>query len=114
MGEDMTIEAIADEQSQPGTFNLIERLQGRGMPTEDVDIYLDEKLGWDLVRLEEKHTLAKKDAEAKELEAKIEKVKRQLQSSRYVFTLQGMSNERYDELIDEVTELRSEERRVGK
>ncbi len=95
---------IAVEQSKPGNFSLIERLQNRNLPEEDVDVYLDERLGWDLIRLEEKHADAKKDAEARALEAKIEKVRKQLQESRYVFTLRGMSSERYDEIIDEVTE----------
>jgi len=92
-------QAIANDQSKPGVFNLVERLQNRGMPTEDVDVYLDEKLGWDLVRLEEKHVEARKDAEAKVIEAKIKRVREALQASRYVFTIQGLSNEKYDEVI---------------
>lgn len=91
---------IAEEQSKPGKFSLIDRLQNRGLPSEDVDIYLDEKLGWDLIRLEEKHNSAKKDSEVREIEAKIKRVRRELQDSRYVFRVQGMTSERYDELIE--------------
>jgi hypothetical protein len=102
MGEDMTefdAERVANDMSKPGKFNLVERLQNRGMPTEDVDVYLDEKNGWNLLRLEEKHNEAKKKEELAEIEAAIARVKRALADSKYVFTLQGVSNERYDELI---------------
>lgn len=86
------------------TFNLVERLQNRGMPEEDVTIYLDEKLGWDLERLEEKHANTKKQEELADLEAKIKRVRRQLQESAYTFTLRGMTNETYDRIIDEAVE----------
>lgn len=97
-------QTIANEQSKPGVFNLVERLQNRGMPTEDVDVYLDERLGWDLLRLEEKHNNTKNVAEAKIIEGKIKRVKEQLAESRYVFTLQGVTNEGYQAVIDRAAE----------
>lgn len=97
-------QAIANDMSQRATFNFLERLQGRNLPEEDVTIYLDEKLGWDLVRLEEKYNDAKKPSETAEIEKKIERVKKQLADSAYIFTLRGMTNERYDELVDQVLE----------
>lgn len=97
-------QTTATEMSQRGTFNFLERLQGRNLPEEDVTVYLDEKLGWDLVRLEEKHNNTRRDADAREIEAKIKRVKEQLADSAYVFTLRGMTNERYDEIVDQVLE----------
>lgn len=109
MGENITdAQAIAEAQSKPGTFNLIERLQGRNLPTEDIDIYLDERLAYDLLRLEEKHADAKKDEEAKAIEAKIAKVKKALQESRYVFTIVGLTNEQFEDLTKELDETHPE------
>jgi hypothetical protein len=97
-------QTIAEAASQPGSFNIVERLLGRGMPTEDVTIYLDEKLAWDLLRLEAKHNSARKDKEAVEIEKKIERVKKELAKSAYVFTITGITNEAYDALVDQVLE----------
>lgn len=102
-------QTVATEMSKPETFNFLERLQGRGMPEEDVTIYLNEKLGWDLLRLEEKHANARKNADAVEIEAKIKRVKAQLADSAYIFTLRGMTNERYDELVDQAFEQHPQE-----
>lgn len=105
MGEEITTpEDIATEMSKPGKFSLIERLQNRNMPTEDVDVYFDEKLGWDLMRLEEKLANTKKHDEANAINDKIKRVKAELEKSKYVFTLQGVDNERYDAIIAESEE----------
>ena len=100
---------IAAEMSKPGTFNLIERLQNRNMPEEDVDVYLDERLGFKLVQLEEAYNEAKTDDAANAILNKIDAVREELKASRYIFTMRGMSNETYDAIVDEVNEQIPEE-----
>lgn len=97
-------QTVATEMTQQGTFNLIERLQGRNMPEEDMTIYLDEGLAWDLFQLETKHSNAKRKEEVEEIEAKLKRVRAKLAESAYIFTLRGMTNERYDELVDQTLE----------
>lgn len=108
MGDNITeidaAKAKAESMTNPGTFSIAERLSNRGLPEEDVPVYLDEKAGWELIRLEEKHADAASDEEAVEIEAKMAKVRAKLASSRYLFTVRGMTNETYDKLIDQVEE----------
>lgn len=97
-------QTIATEMTERGTFSLIERLQGRNMPEEDRTIYLDEGLAWDLFQLEVKHNNAKRKDEVEEIERKLKTVREKLAKSAYTFTLRGMTNERYDSLVDQTLE----------
>lgn len=101
----MTPEEIALDQSTPGKFNFIERLKGRNLPREDVTIYLDEEAGYALGLLEELIADEKKDSpKLKELEAQRAAAKQAVADSGYVLTITGMTNERYDELVERAEE----------
>lgn len=97
----MNHQDIANASTQQGTFNLIERLQGRGYPTEDVVVYLDEKTAWEIAQIDKRINDEKNDARVNALVAKREKLVAEVEKSKYTFTLQGMPNEEYDAIVDE-------------
>lgn len=104
MGENTDYQAAAEEASKQGTFNLVDRLVGRNMPTEDVVIYLDEKTGFEILRLDKQHADTTDKGELKKLEAKREHLVKTLEKSKYTFTLQGLTTENYDKIIDQIRE----------
>lgn len=107
--EEEDYKLAANRMSQPGTFNLAERIAGRNLPTDQVTIYLNEQLGWDLEVLKSKLNDAVQKKDILELERKIEKVTKELAACAYVFTVQGMTNETYDEIVDKTDEQYPEE-----
>lgn len=101
----MDIEQTVDAHAaSPATFSILERLANRGMPTEDVTIYLDEDLGWTLAALEHKHANTTNPKQLTQLEKDIALVREQLASSKYIVHMRGMTNERYDEIVDTAIE----------
>jgi uncharacterized protein Yka (UPF0111/DUF47 family) len=101
----LTPEELARQAGQHGTFSFIDRLRGRNYAKDDIDVYLDEDLGYKLERLHD----ALKSEEVpvtmhEEIIEQIKSVTAALEESKYTFYLEGMSNERYDELIDEAKE----------
>lgn len=100
----MNPEEIARAQSAQGTFSFIERLQGRNLPKKTVDIWVDEAAG----RMRQGALLTLADAtdpaEVLEIEADLEKIEAALEQSRYTFHLTGITNDRFDEIIDEADE----------
>lgn len=101
----MNPEQYATEHAKsPATFSILDRLQNRGMPEEEVSIYLDEKLGWTLLRLEEKHANTTNVDQLKQLDEDIATVRDALKASTYTVLLRGMTNETYDAVIDTALE----------
>lgn len=101
-------EELAKEVSKPGKFSFIDRLRGRNYPTDEVVVYLDEKLGYKLLAVEQE--MAGSDghtpsfSEQKLLEEKHAELVEQLRASRYVVKLQGISNDDWDALVEEAAE----------
>lgn len=101
----MDIEAtVTAHAASPTTFSIIDRMQNRGMPEDDVVIYLNEKLAWVLAKLEEKHNNTRREEDLPELEADIASVREALAKDRYVVSMRGITNEAYDAVVDEAVE----------
>lgn len=91
---------IAQEQSKQGTFNFVDRLASRNYPTDDVEIFLDERAGHKIQKLTE-DLMGTKDPEQREvIEKQIEHASEEARASRYIVHLQGISTEEYDAVVD--------------
>lgn len=100
-----TARSIAEEHSKQGSFNFLDRLNNRNYPTEDVEIYLDEKAGHEIEKLQEKIVLATKPEIGEALQAEIDEIREQAKASRYIVHMQGISVELYDEIVDKSQEM---------
>lgn len=92
--------ARAEEFLKPGKFNFLERLAGRNMPTDEVDIYLDEATAHRIQKLEIKLLKASNNKERLSTEKQIDALKEKARESRYTIHLTAISVEDYDELVD--------------
>lgn len=96
--------AIATEASKEGKFSFLDRLAGREYPTEDVEIYIDERAGHKINQYREalKHnTDAEKESAL--LDA-IEKEREKAKRSRYIVHIEGISVEEWDATVDAANE----------
>lgn len=101
---DAAAKARAEEQSQPGTFSFVDRLTNRNYPTEEVVVFLDERAGHLIEKLNE-DLLMQKDPEQRELiEKQIAYHSEKARSSRYTVKLEGISVEAYDAIVDAAKE----------
>jgi hypothetical protein len=105
---DATPEAVAaNEMSKPGTFSLIERLQGRNMPKDSINIYLDEGAAYERRRIledldgEKRQGKAALPEEIARLEATLAQIETSIRESVAVVHMKGISSERYDQIVDE-------------
>lgn len=95
---------LADEAKKPGTFSIINVLKERAHPVEEVNVYLDEQAAYEASKLQEKIDEITKstDMDAHDAAEKIvverDAAIAQLEKSRYVFTISGMSEGKRDEL----------------
>jgi hypothetical protein len=101
-------EELAAEASERGTFSFIDRLRGRNYAKDDVVVYLNEDLGYKLYNLEEDLRVAAADR-VPEIEEKIKALREELAPEAYTFHMHGISNKKYDQLIDEAVEQFPEE-----
>lgn len=96
--------AVAEEQSQPGTFSFLDRLNNRNYPTEDVTIFLDERAGLIVQKLKSDLMLQKDPAQREIIEKQIAYQVEKACESRYIVHLQGISVEAYDAIVDAANE----------
>lgn len=98
-----------DRVKAPGTFNIVDVLQGRGYPQSTVDIYLDESAIYDLNSVNEKieeldNTVNGKNetSEQKKLREELfserDSVIEKIEKSHYVVHLMGISEGKRDEI----------------
>ena len=83
-------EKTAAELTKPTTFNLAERLSGRGFPTDTVKVYLNEGAAYQLVSLMNQEAPTDQDA----LEAfnnVVQQVTKEVLESELTFELRGIS-----------------------
>jgi hypothetical protein len=99
-----TPEELAAAAREPGTFSFIERLRGRNYAKETETVYLNEELGYKLQEIEAKIDNGPSVDDLAELEKQLAAVRAELASDKYVFHLEGISNEAYDELVAEAVE----------
>lgn len=93
---------VAEEHSKPGKFNFIERVESRNYPTLDVEIYLDEKAGHRIQQLlQEREYLRPDDTEALEAnDSDLALWRKKAAESRYIVHMEGISTEKYDEIVE--------------
>jgi hypothetical protein len=101
-----TPEELAATAREPGTFSFIERLRGRNYAKDDVAIYLNEELGYKLAELKAqiKDTPTLSAEELAAIQEKIDAILVELAPDKYIFHIEGISNEDYDKLVDEAAE----------
>jgi hypothetical protein len=110
---DATPEQLATEAKQPGVFNIIDVLNNRGYPKDDVEIVLDDNLVY---------AAAKLDESVKELDKKLDfdpenadliqareslialrdEAIKTISDSKYIFTITGISEGKREEMLNEV------------
>jgi hypothetical protein len=106
------IEEIVEKAKAPGRFNIVDVLKGRGYPTDEVEIFIDENVAFmasdieDSIRkLSEKMDSEKDKSELdalvkrhEELIERKEKLVEEMGGARYVFHLQGISEGERDDI----------------
>src|SRR6185312_1459698 len=95
---DKTPEELAAEVRAPGKFSFIERLRGRNYAKDDVTIYLNEELAYELQALKITYENTPKLSldKLEFLESEIARVKEALKPDAIKFYMHGISNEEYD------------------
>jgi hypothetical protein len=94
----------AQSELVEGKFNFLDFLTGREYPTEDVEIYLDERAGYLIHKLEQEAARTTDGEQANIIHEQIAFQREKAQKSRFVLHLEGISVEEYDKVVDLVTE----------
>lgn len=103
---------LAEAQTAKGTFSFADAIRGLNYPQQPVTVYLNEQLGLELIHLREqrdgnpqKKILPVIDpTELARIDAEIKRVETELQNHKYTILLQGISEERREELNDQAIE----------
>lgn len=97
--------AKVDEMMRPEKFSIVDAIKGSSRPTDTVRVYTDTQAGQDIVRLNtQMEALAnQRERGAKidqdfydELEQEAQEVREQLLASSYIFTLQGLPRDEWE------------------
>lgn len=106
-----TAQQLVEEAKAPGTFSIIDAITDRAYPKIDVPVYLNEQIAYEASLLNDKlKDLQKKSlsdsvsAEIEKVEGELAKLTDQLEESRYVFTIQGISEGQRQDALDECHE----------
>ena len=108
-----TPEELATEAKQPGVFNILNVLNNRGYPKDEIEVVLDDNLIYEATLISEKiKDVDKKldlDPTDKDLLAKREaliglreEAVANVNKAKYVFTIKGISEGAREEMLDEV------------
>lgn len=109
MSAEEEIREAVDEAKSPGTFNIVDVLQGRGYPNTSTEVYLNESAIYELSTQREKlaelekRSLKGKESEAKKnerekVESNIEQAQSDILASKFIVHLRGISEGRREEL----------------
>lgn len=103
---DKTPEELAAETHEPGRFSFIERLQGRAYAQDEVTIYLNEALAYDLeaLKITYENTPTLSADKITFLENEIARVKEELKPDAIKFYLHGISSKQYNDIVDDAKE----------
>ena len=99
MSENEIVELV-EEAKKPGKFNIIDAVKDRAFPSQEVNVYLDEETAY--LAAEANERLKQTAAATKEYDAiqvEIESLLAKLEESKYVFTIQGISESRRDQIL---------------
>jgi hypothetical protein len=105
-----SVEEIVEEAKKPGTFSILDVLEDRAYPRDEVTIYLNEQLAYDAAQIQESiDELSKSKSlevqdEIDELIKKREELVEKLESEKYVFTIVGISEGLREDLMNEAAE----------
>lgn len=109
---DANIEELVTESMSQGKFSIINVLKDRAYPSEEVTVYINEDVAYNASKLQEK--IDALDGKFKISEQEKEKLKalrvkrtqfmRELESSKYVFSMQGISEGKREELLTIATD----------
>lgn len=95
------------ETLDPKTFDLIGVLSGRDYPELEVPVYFNEKLGFSIQQMREmlkSLELLGKDDEYRQVHEELEGLVNRTPDEKFVVTLQGVPEEVYRSIIDQVNE----------
>lgn len=95
-----TAKVAAEQKSQPGTFNFLDRVLERDYPTKEIPVYLDEKSGLKIQELLIQHAEATSPKAITNIENDLELWRKKAKESRYIVHLEGVSTKTYDEIVD--------------
>lgn len=106
------IEQIVEQAKAPGKFNIVDVLKGRGYPTDEVDVFIDESVAFVASDLEDKIRKLSEKMEAEKDKSKLDEVLKKYEDlmnekdalikemggTRYVFHIQGISEGQRDDI----------------
>lgn len=113
---DATPEQLATEAKQPGVFNILDVLNNRGYPQDEVEIVLDDNLVYAASKIDESIKDINKKLDTDPTNAELlaareslidlrEQSVQAINSAKYVFTISGISEGQRDDLLTKVQEL---------
>lgn len=104
-------EALANNAMAPGIFNIVEAIKGRAYPSTKVDIFLDEDTAFRASEIQERideltNTADDSDVvdEVDALKAELDVAVRELEASKYVFLIGGISEGEREDLLNKAIE----------
>ena len=98
MSEEEIIE-LAEEAKKPGTFNIMNVIKDRAFPSQQVNIYLDEEAAYNASDANEKlKRIDPADKEYAAAEKALKELLAKLEESKYVFTIEGISESKREEI----------------
>jgi hypothetical protein len=106
-----SVQEMVEEAKAPGVFSILDAISDRAYPKIDVPVYLDEQTAYDAALLNEKLKDLEKKALSDSVSKQIEKIEEKigllqekLEQSKYVFTIQGISEGQRQDALDECHE----------
>jgi hypothetical protein len=98
---------LAEEAKKPGTFSIINVLKERAYPHDEINVYLDENSGYKASKIREKieeleSSIDPADADkVKELFAELDETVKEIELSKYLFTISGISEGLRDDIYED-------------
>jgi len=112
------IEEIVEKAKKPGVFNIVDAVKGRGYPTTEIEVFLDEDVAYMAAKMEEEISKIglemDKVSDTKELKAMTESYEQfiskknaiieEMGGTKYTFSLRGISEGVRSDLYDKAIE----------
>lgn len=105
------IEALAATAMSPGVFNIVEAIKGRAYPSTKVDVFLDEDTAFRASEIQEQIQLLTNTADDSDvideidaLKAELDVIVKEIEASKYVFLVGGISEGEREDLLNKAIE----------
>jgi hypothetical protein len=106
------IEQIVEQAKAPGKFNIVDVLKGRGYPTDEVDVFIDESVAFVASDLEDKIRKLGEKMDSEKDKSKVDEILKRYEDlisekdalikemggTCYVFHIQGISEGQRDDI----------------